>query len=116
MPVATLLSIAVTFWGSHGYVVDRPVVWEWENQVPVSTFSVVEHGHAIFGSYDIVLNRWWWDRLSNQSKCALVIHEIGHAVFSFPHVDGTVMNPDSTQFPPGICIRSKATWRALARQ
>lgn len=38
------------------------------------------------------------------AQCALVAHELGHAVFSLPHEDGTIMDPYTSNRPiPGAC-------------
>lgn len=131
MPVATMLAIAVSFWGSYGYTSTQPAVWTWDSpavaqqygQQPLPAGYILQ-GYAPtlrgpdggwVGIDMIVLVRSWWDGASNEERCAVVIHEEGHAAFSFPHTPNGIMAQYPTERPaPGTCKRSAAAWRKLA--
>jgi hypothetical protein len=112
VPVATMLAIAASFWAQHGYTAP-PVSWEWN--CPPQAAALIAPGNtctgfAVFGSDHIYLNRQWWDRAKNWQRCWVVIHEVGHAAFRFPHQAGTVMAPINptdvrSQSVPGTCKR-----------
>ena len=121
MPVATILAIAASFWGAHGYTTAQPVTWSWATtpyRIQAYAPMTSVNGGPPKGEFQIVLSRSWWDKASNQDKCVVVIHEYGHAAFSFQHQDGTVMaeyDGDAYRPVPGTCKRSKAGWRRAAR-
>jgi hypothetical protein len=110
MPVATMLAIAASFWAQHGYTVAQPVGWNWDVSVcaaPISRDYVVQ---ACGAQYVVHLNRKWWDQAPSWNKCEVVIHEVGHAAFRFPHTDYTVMSAiddvgGGIRTVPGTCKR-----------
>lgn len=115
MPVAAMLAIAASFWGTHGYVAPAPT-WDWG----VSRVEHVEQGvqaKAAPGSGHISMSRLWWDEASNRERCQVAIHEDGHAWFSFEHENGKVMAQYFEDAPtPGTCIRGRRAWRRLAEK
>jgi len=111
VPVATILAIAMAFWNNAGYAIE-PQTWDWENKQPENGW--IEQGHAYPGSNHVTFNRLWWDTASNEDRCIVGIHELGHSALNFRHEVGTVMDPSptTTMSSPGICKRSKRAWRA----
>lgn len=103
MQVATLLTIAASFWASHGYQEAQPVTWDWGS----SDYAYEHDGiqaQAVFGSYHFSMSREWWDHATKRERCVVVVHEVGHAAFSFPHRAGTVMAQYADdQRVPGAC-------------
>lgn len=107
-----MLAIAASFWSQHGYT-PGPITWDWgiPSYVRVEPGAIAE-GFSVFGSNHIFLNRSWWDHAENWRKCEVVIHEEGHAAFSFRHQDGTVMSEIDDVYGgirtvPGTCKRWK---------
>jgi hypothetical protein len=119
MPVATMLAIAASFWSSHNFMAAQPVTWSWFNepQSRIYPYQYSTYGYTFLNSYHINLNRWFWDRASNRDRCAVVIHEFGHAAFGFQHTEAGIMAPDATvsthNSTPGACLLSRQAWRYL---
>ena len=105
MNVATVIAVAVSWWGGHGYVAQQPVTWAWSQPGESQCAGQAPAGCAVPGSYHITLERQAWDRMRAWQKCVVVAHEIGHAAFSFGHRDATIMDPiHDFSYPPGACF------------
>lgn len=119
MPVATILAIAASFWGSHGYTPTQPITWSW-NTTPAYQMAGVQAYAPMLGQQGlrhIVLVRIWWNSATNQDRCVVLIHEMGHAAFGFTHTPRGIMAAYDEDRPvPGTCKRSKAAWRTAARR
>lgn len=111
MPVATMIAVAMAFWASHGQPTMPPVTWDWG--VPAAEYKQDGvQARAVYGSQHISMSRLWWRLASNRERCQVVIHEVGHASYSFEHKRGTVMAQYIEDAPtPGTCIRSRRAWR-----
>jgi hypothetical protein len=131
MPVAAIIALAVAFWGGHGYTAAQPVTWTWDTPALEQEWNVqaLDPGYSRQawapmmtdtdgtgqGQNMVVLVRGWWDSASNEERCAVIIHELGHASFNFMHEPAGIMAPIYSDRPtPGTCKRSVAGWRQLA--
>jgi hypothetical protein len=97
--VATYLDTAATYWGRSGVT----PTWEW-GACPKTEFVVA---CAWQGADHIVYQRAEWDRFTRYEKCAVTIHEYGHAVMNLQHAPETVMAPtlqDQVAAAPAACF------------
>lgn len=106
--LATYVAIAISWWGSHGFVAQQPVQADFaatppELQVQLSDGMEI-CGFSKLGTFSIHLVPECWNDSTPLERCVIVVHEIGHAAFSFEHKDGTVMQADDPfAYAPSAC-------------
>jgi hypothetical protein len=114
--MAAFIVAALAWWASMGETrVSDPVGWTWNTaaEVVAATGSSEACGWSDVGSREFALSRECWDQFDNADRCAIVIHELGHAI-------GHEHSPDPTNvmaeyFPvPGYCLQFLAQPKADA--
>lgn len=93
--ISVLLTIAALFWGVSA---DTPVTVDWNT-------SRCEGGNLAIGcsglnSHAIHLSAPQWATMSGTERCAIIVHEYGHAVMGLDHSE----DPGSVMYGGGVAI------------